>query len=147
MPRLARLDGLGVLHHVMARGIGRRKIFLEDGDHENDHLMEPVGDHLLGDQVRGLVIVLNEFVVRHAHHPEQSRRGGPLGSRIAECGGRSPEAACSCLRAFNCLPPQRGRQARRQVRSRRMPMVNLLMYLDCVRGDTGGLPCFHTGRN
>ena len=28
MPRLARLDAPGVLHHVMGRGIERRKIFL-----------------------------------------------------------------------------------------------------------------------
>ncbi len=30
MPRLARLDAPGVLHHVMGRGIGRKKIFLND---------------------------------------------------------------------------------------------------------------------
>jgi len=28
MPRLARLDAPGVLHHVMGRGIEKRKIFL-----------------------------------------------------------------------------------------------------------------------
>jgi REP element-mobilizing transposase RayT len=32
MPRLARLDAPGVLHHVMGRGIERKKIFLEDRD-------------------------------------------------------------------------------------------------------------------
>ena len=32
MPRLARLDAPGVLHHVMGRGIERRKIFLSDID-------------------------------------------------------------------------------------------------------------------
>jgi len=32
MPRLARLDGPGVLQHVMARGIERRKIFRDDKD-------------------------------------------------------------------------------------------------------------------
>ncbi len=32
MPRLARLDAPGVLHHVIGRGIERRKIFLNDGD-------------------------------------------------------------------------------------------------------------------
>ena len=30
MPRLARLDAPGVLHHVMGRGIERRKIFWND---------------------------------------------------------------------------------------------------------------------
>ena len=32
MPRLARLDAPGILHHVIGRGIERRKIFLNDGD-------------------------------------------------------------------------------------------------------------------
>ena len=32
MPRLARLDAPGVLHHVIGRGIERRKIFWKDKD-------------------------------------------------------------------------------------------------------------------
>jgi hypothetical protein len=32
MPRLARLDAQGALHHLMIRGIERRKIFLKDRD-------------------------------------------------------------------------------------------------------------------
>ena len=32
MPRLARLDAPGVLHHVMGRGIEKKKIFFEDRD-------------------------------------------------------------------------------------------------------------------
>ena len=32
MPRQARLDAPGVLQHVMARGIKRRKIFWDDKD-------------------------------------------------------------------------------------------------------------------
>ena len=32
MPRQARLDAAGVLHHVMIRGIERRKIFRDDDD-------------------------------------------------------------------------------------------------------------------
>ena len=35
MPRLARLDAPGVLHHVIIRGIGRRKIFLNKADLED----------------------------------------------------------------------------------------------------------------
>ncbi len=35
MPRLARLDAPGVLHHVMIRGIERRKIFRDDTDRDN----------------------------------------------------------------------------------------------------------------
>ncbi len=40
MPRSARLDAPGVLHHVMGRGIERRKIFLDDRDRE-DFLLRP----------------------------------------------------------------------------------------------------------
>ena len=35
MPRLARLDAPGVLHHVMGRGIERKEIFLNDADHSD----------------------------------------------------------------------------------------------------------------
>jgi len=34
MPRLARLDSPGVLHHVIIRGIERRFIFKDDQDRE-----------------------------------------------------------------------------------------------------------------
>ena len=37
MPRLARLDAPGILHHVMGRGIERKKIFISDTD-RNDFL-------------------------------------------------------------------------------------------------------------
>lgn len=32
MPRTARLDAPGVLHHVICRGIERREVFLDDAD-------------------------------------------------------------------------------------------------------------------
>ena len=35
MPRIARLDTPGLLHHVMIRGIERRKIFNDDKDRES----------------------------------------------------------------------------------------------------------------
>ena len=35
MPRLARLDAPGVLHHIIIRGIERRKIFRNDNDKDN----------------------------------------------------------------------------------------------------------------
>jgi len=35
MPRLARLDAPGVVHHVMIRGIERRNIFADDKDRDN----------------------------------------------------------------------------------------------------------------
>jgi putative transposase len=41
MPRLARLDAPGVVHHVIIRGIERRKIFLDDED--QDDLLDRIG--------------------------------------------------------------------------------------------------------
>ena len=35
MPRLARLDAPGVLHHVIIRGIERKKIFRDSTDHDD----------------------------------------------------------------------------------------------------------------
>ena len=40
MPRQARLDAPGVLHHIMIRGIARQKIFMTDRD-RNDFLERP----------------------------------------------------------------------------------------------------------
>ena len=37
MPRLGRLDAPGILHHVMGRGIERKKIFINDTD-RNDFI-------------------------------------------------------------------------------------------------------------
>ena len=37
MPRLARLDAPGILHHVMGRGIERKKILINDTD-RNDFI-------------------------------------------------------------------------------------------------------------
>ena len=35
MPRKARIDAPGALHHIIVRGIERRKIFYDDADREN----------------------------------------------------------------------------------------------------------------
>ena len=35
MPRLARLDATGVMHHVIIRGIERNKIFRDKADYDN----------------------------------------------------------------------------------------------------------------
>jgi REP element-mobilizing transposase RayT len=35
MPRKARIDAPGALHHIIIRGIERRKIFLDDFDRDN----------------------------------------------------------------------------------------------------------------
>ena len=38
MPRKARIDAAGALHHIMARGIDRRSIFEDDTD-RNDFIV------------------------------------------------------------------------------------------------------------
>ncbi len=45
MPRLARLDAPGVFHHIIIRGIERRKIFRDNRDREN--FLERMGNLLL----------------------------------------------------------------------------------------------------
>jgi putative transposase len=35
MPRKARIDAPGALHHVIVRGINRRKIFFDDSDRDD----------------------------------------------------------------------------------------------------------------
>jgi len=45
MPRLARLDAPGILHHIMIRGIERRKILRDAKDREN--FPERLGNLLL----------------------------------------------------------------------------------------------------
>ena len=35
MPRRARIDAPGALHHIIARGIERRSIFEDDADQDN----------------------------------------------------------------------------------------------------------------
>jgi putative transposase len=41
MPRTGRIDAPGALHHIIARGIGRRKIFDDDAD--RDAFLERLG--------------------------------------------------------------------------------------------------------
>ena len=45
MPRKARIDATpGALHHIVARGIGRRKVF--DGNDDRDFFVERLGNIL-----------------------------------------------------------------------------------------------------
>jgi len=45
MPRQARIDATGALHHVICRGIERKRIFMDDAD--LDHFVERLGSVLL----------------------------------------------------------------------------------------------------
>ena len=48
MPRQALIDSPGTLHHIIVRGIERKKIFHEDKD-RNDFL-DPIGGILMNDK-------------------------------------------------------------------------------------------------
>ena len=41
MPRKARIDAPGALHHIIVRGINRKKIFFDDAD--RDALLDRLG--------------------------------------------------------------------------------------------------------
>jgi putative transposase len=62
MPRKARIDAPGALHHVICRGIERRHIF--DDDEDRDSFVDRLGDLVLGTSTRchGWALVDN-----HAH--------------------------------------------------------------------------------
>ncbi|MFH1148586.1 MAG: transposase, partial [Pseudomonadota bacterium] len=62
MPRGARLDTEGALHHVMVRGIERRKIFMSDSD-RND-LVERFSDIV---PKTGIRIYAWSFMPNHFH--------------------------------------------------------------------------------
>ena len=64
MSRLARLDAPGVLHHVMGRGIERRKIFQSDTDRNDfiDRLSALARDGAL--EIYAWVLMPNHFHFR-----------------------------------------------------------------------------------
>ena len=62
MPRLARLDAPGVLHHIIIRGIERRKIFRDDKDRDN--FIDRLSDLLPATQTACYAWA---FIPNHAH--------------------------------------------------------------------------------
>jgi len=62
MPRLARLDASGVLHHIIIRGIERRKIFRDNKDRDN--LIDRLSDLLPATQTTCYAWA---FIPNHAH--------------------------------------------------------------------------------
>ncbi len=62
MPRVARLDTPGLLHHVMIRGIERRRIFNDNEDREN--LIERLSKLLQKTKTQCYAWV---FMLNHAH--------------------------------------------------------------------------------
>jgi REP element-mobilizing transposase RayT len=50
MPRKSRIDAPGALHHIIARGIERRKIFQDD--HDRNNFLDRLGGILTETQTR-----------------------------------------------------------------------------------------------
>ena len=71
MPRLARLDALGILHHVIIRGIERKRIFRDTADKEN--LVDRLSELIPKTETRCYAWVLLD---NHAHF---LLRSGPEG--------------------------------------------------------------------
>ncbi len=71
MPRIARIDTPGLLHHVMIRGITRRKIFNNDKDNEN--LIERLSILLPATKTQCYAW---SFLSNHAHFLLKSGPGG-----------------------------------------------------------------------
>ena len=71
MPRLAGLDAPGVIHHVMIRGIERRKIF-RDNEDRND-MMDRLADLLPGTNT---ICYAWAFLSNHAHFLFRSGSAG-----------------------------------------------------------------------
>ncbi len=71
MPRAARLDAPGVLHHVMARGIESRPVFLSDRDRQD--LWDRLGELVPAD---GATVYAWSFLNNHLHLLLRSGRLG-----------------------------------------------------------------------
>jgi REP element-mobilizing transposase RayT len=61
MPRLARLDAPGILHHVISRGIEKRKIFIDNTDRNDfiDRLSALVQDGAM--EIYAWALIPNHF--------------------------------------------------------------------------------------
>jgi REP element-mobilizing transposase RayT len=71
MPRRARLDAPGTLHHVIIRGIEKRKIV--DDDHDRSRFIERLGDVSTRS---GTVIYAWSLMTNHVHILLRSGAGG-----------------------------------------------------------------------
>ena len=62
MPRKARIDAPGALHHIIVRGIERRRIFSDDQDRDN--FVERLGNIVIESQTACFAWAL---IPNHAH--------------------------------------------------------------------------------
>ena len=68
MPRLARLDAPGILHHVIGRGIERKKIFYNDIDRSD--FIDRIAGHLFQNRYKSIVCQEDRYLrelVRYIH--------------------------------------------------------------------------------
>jgi len=67
MPRRARIDAAGALHHIIMRGIERSEIFRDD--HDKDVFIDRLGDILLDTRTRCLAWVLMSNMFTCCYRP------------------------------------------------------------------------------
>ena len=116
MPRLARLDAPGILHHIMIRGIERRKIFRDAKDRES--FLERLGNLLLETKtscyawalllrswaVRELGVSLTDLARRLGMSPPEADKPSGGGICRAERRGDGARARVPALSASGGLP-------------------------------------------
>ena len=125
MPRLARLDAPGILHHVIGRGIERKKIFFNDTDRSDfiDRLTDLAEEGAM--DVYAWVLMPNHYHIlcktRHrplpssmrkiltGYFPERALLRQPQTScrwgtwfNIMDCGQRTRLFWCWCRPIFRC---------------------------------------------
>jgi len=106
MPRLARLDAPGILHHIMIRGIERRKIFRDAKDRDN--FLERLGNVLPQTKTSCYAWAL-------LPRPWAVRELGVSLTDLAKCLGMSPPEADKPSRGGICRAERRGDGARARV--------------------------------
>jgi hypothetical protein len=70
MPRKSRIDAPGALHHIIARGIDRRRIFDDDADRDN--FLDRLGNILSETQTAcfawALIHITLSLIASNRHH-------------------------------------------------------------------------------
>jgi hypothetical protein len=110
MPRLARLDAPGILHHVIGRGIERKKIFFNDTDRSDfiDRLAELVeeGAMIMIFRILVKVVTVAEIITGSRRRVVVEARGSILWIAVRELGysgadvGRFLGVTNSCVTRF-----------------------------------------------